>query len=74
MAKIQQSSNLQRTGDYDPRTRTFTQTFVAAPGVVYVVGPVDRSVHEGLLRAPSPGTYFHAKIKSAGVKVTRLSQ
>ena len=74
MAKIQQSSNLQRTGDYDPRTRTFTQTFVAASGVTYVVGPVDRSVHEGLLRAPSPGTYFHAKIKAAGIPVRRINQ
>ena len=74
MAKVMQSSNLQRVGDYDDRTRTFTVQFVAAPGVTYAVGPVDRDVHTGLLRASSPGTYFHAKIKRAGVPVARLSQ
>lgn len=74
MSKIHQSSNLQRTGDYDPRTRTFTQTFVALPGVTYVVGPVDRSTYDGLLRAGSPGQYYDAKIKKAGIAVRRVSQ
>lgn len=74
MARVMQSSNLQRVGDYDARTRTFTVEFVARPGVAYVVGPVARDIHQGLIRASSPGTYFHAKIKSAGIPVVRLSQ
>lgn len=74
MAKVMQSSNLQHMGDYNPLTRSFTVEFVARPGVTYVVGPVDRSVHTGLMRAGSPGQYFHAKIKSAGIPVVRVSQ
>ena len=74
MAKVMQLSNLQRVGDYDARTRTFTVEFVARPGVTYVVGPVGRDVHAGLMRASSPGSYFHAKVKSAGVPVARVAQ
>ena len=58
-----QSSNLSSVG-YDPIASTLGLEFHS--GGVYQYYGVPRQIYEGLIRAPSKGSYFHHYIKLAG--------
>jgi len=55
------SSNLSSCSDYNKETQSFSITFKS--GSVYTYSDVPETVYEGLLSAPSAGSYFAANIK-----------
>ncbi len=54
------SSNLRRCA-YDPETERLQVEFLS--GQTYAYDGVPASVFQGLLEAPSAGSYFHREIK-----------
>ncbi len=54
------SSNLS-SADYDEEAHLLTVVFKG--GGTYVYANVDEATYQGLLAAPSPGSYFASKIK-----------
>lgn len=63
------SSNLRSVG-YDPDTRTLEVEFLN--GGLYRYSGVPVSIHAGLMRASSKGSYFDANIKKAGYPCTKI--
>lgn len=64
-----QSSNLASVG-YDPATATLEVEFLN--GSVYQYFGVPESVYEGLLNAPSKGSYLDQHVKKAGYSYNRI--
>lgn len=64
------SSNLSEVG-YDPATSVLEIAFKR--GGVYQYSAVPSSVHEGLMTAPSAGSYFDLHVKKAGYAVLKVS-
>lgn len=54
------STNIKAVG-YDSATKTMTVDFKAGPSWRYF--DVDPSYHDGILKADSPGGYFHKHIR-----------
>jgi hypothetical protein len=54
------SSNLD-SAEYDAETRQMTIRFKG--GTVYTYEDVDQATYDGLMTAPSPGSYFVSKIR-----------
>lgn len=65
-----QSTDLAAVG-YDADTLTLVVDFVK--GGRYQYSGVPAEVHEGLMNAPSKGTYFNQNIRKAGYSYIRLS-
>lgn len=64
------SSSLAEVG-YEPRTRTLGVRF--RNGGEYHYRHVPQDVYDGLLKAPSKGTYFDQHIKKAGFAFERVT-
>lgn len=64
-----QSSNIAAVG-YAPEQRVLQVEFIG--GRVYEYAGVPPTVHDGLMRAPSKGTFFAEHIRPAGFAYRRL--
>lgn len=67
-AEYPQSTSIQ-SSDYDDESKEMHITFVN--GGKHKFSDVDKEVHDGLMKAQSPGSYFHSNIrrKHSSVKV-----
>ncbi|MGW9351470.1 KTSC domain-containing protein [Nocardiopsis flavescens] len=64
------STNLSSVG-YDPHLRTLEVRF--RNGSLYQYADVPASVHRGLMKSPSKGSFLDSFVKKAGYKVSRIA-